>query len=240
MTPASYSAKCAANKPFYLAPSILSADPLGLADAIERLEGHYDWLHVDIMDGHFVPNLTFGPATVSALRKRFPYSFIDVHIMAEPAENFIDMFIAAEPDTLTVHVEAATHLHRVVQRIRESGINPGVSLNPGTPFCMLEPILRFVDLVLVMSVNPGFGGQRFIPETLATVKELVRYRAVHALDYLIEIDGGVGVENAPDLVSKGCDALVAGNAVFGAKNPKDAAAAIIESVARKTDDRKAQ
>ena len=227
MTLASYAAK---TKPFYLAPSILSADPLRLGEAIDGIAGHYDWLHVDIMDGHFVPNLTFGPSTVRALRKRFPDDFIDVHVMVEPVEDFIDMFTSAEPNTLTVHVEATRHLHRAVQRIRESGISPGVSLNPATPFCAVEPILRFVDLVLVMSVNPGFGGQRFIPEVLPTVKELCRYRAVHGLDYLIEIDGGVNAEIAPNLVSGGCDVLVAGNSVFGAQNPGEAAAAITGSV----------
>lgn len=217
-------------KPFLLAPSILSADPLALRESIDSLHGEHDWIHVDIMDGHFVPNLTYGPMLVSALRKAFPQSFLDVHIMVDPVGAFIDMFTATKPDVLTVHVEATPHIHRVLQNIRDAGIHPGVSINPGTPVCMLEPILPFVDLVLVMTVNPGFGGQKFIPEVMPKVKDLVRFRAVHSLDYLIELDGGVNAENARSVVSMGCDVLVAGNAVFGNSDPAEAARAIKRSV----------
>ena len=222
-----------AGRDFLLAPSILSANPLAVMDSIRSLEGEEDWLHVDIMDGHFVPNLTFGPQTVKALRRTFPESFLDVHIMASPVESFVELFADSGANIMTVHVEASYHIHRVIQRLRELGLTPGVSINPGTPFCALEPILHFVDLVLVMSVNPGFGGQKFIPEVLGKVKELVRFRAVHSLDYLIEIDGGVTSENAPQLVSSGCDVLVAGNAVLGAPNPAEAARAVKRSVAER-------
>ena len=209
-----------------LAPSILSANPLAIGESIRALEGEEDWIHVDIMDGHFVPNLTYGPSLVRALKKEFPASFLDVHIMVEPAEAFLDIFTAEMPDTLTVHVEATPHIHRVLQKIRAAGIRPGVTLNPGTPLSAIEPVLHMVDLVLVMTVNPGFGGQQFIPEVLEKIKNLVRLREVHSYDYLIEIDGGVNAGIAEELARNGCDVLVAGNAVFGATNPAEAARAI--------------
>lgn len=218
------------DKRFLLAPSILSANPLSIGADIRSLDGEEDWIHVDIMDGHFVPNLTYGPSLVAALRKELPQAFIDVHIMVEPAEAFLDIFTAVKPDMLTVHVEATPHIHRVMQKIRAAGVRPGITLNPGTPPTMIEPVLHMVDLVLVMAVNPGFGGQRFIPEVLEKVKHLVRLRSVHSYDYLIEIDGGVNASNAGDLVKSGCDVLVAGNAVFGASNPAVAAREIKGSV----------
>jgi len=217
-------------KDFLLAPSILSADPLAIGESIRSLEGEYDWIHVDVMDGHFVPNLSFGPLTVSALRRSFPEAFIDVHIMAAPAESFIDMFTSVRPNVLTIHAEATVHAHMLLGRIRASGVCPGISLNPGTPFCALEPLLSSVGLVLVMSVNPGFGGQRFIPDVISKVKDLVRYRAVHGLDYLIEIDGGVGPDNAAMLAALGCDVLVAGSALFDGADPAEAARRIKKSV----------
>jgi ribulose-phosphate 3-epimerase len=175
------------------------------------------------MDGHFVPNLTYGAMMVKALRDAFENIFLDVHLMVEPAEAFIEMFAAARPDILTVQAEAAKHIHRVLQAIREAGIRPGVSLNPGTPVSVLEPVLHMVDLTLVMTVNPGFGGQKFLSETLSKIKSLVRSRAVNAFDFLIEADGGVNPETAKKLVSSGCDVLVAGSAVFGRSDPARAA-----------------
>jgi ribulose-phosphate 3-epimerase len=214
---------------FLLAPSILSADPLDIGGSIDRLRGEFDWIHVDIMDGGFVPNLSFGPLTVAAIRRRYQGAFIDVHIMAAPAEDFIEMFAAEGPDLITIHAEATSHANMALGRIRSGGIRPGVSINPGTPVCLIEPLLPFADLVLVMGVNPGFGGQRFIPEVLTKVRDLVRFRAVHDLAYLIEIDGGVGPGNAADLVSSGCDVLVAGSSVFGGGDPAEAARKIREN-----------
>lgn len=210
------------DKAFLVAPSLLSADLLHLMDHIRSLEGEEDWLHVDIMDGHFVPNLSYGPNLVEALRKHLGNAFLDVHLMVDHPEAFIDPFVEAGADLLVVHAEASPHLHRLIQRIRESGRRPGVALNPATPWELLGPILPLVDLVLVMSVNPGFGGQKFLPEVLPKVEGLFRWRLVNEADFLIEVDGGISEKNAADLVRKGCDVLVAGNAVFKDSNPAEA------------------
>jgi ribulose-phosphate 3-epimerase len=215
-------------KRFLLAPSILDADQLSLGDEIRKIGNELDWVHIDVMDGHFVPNLSYGPGLVMSLRSGFPEMFIDVHIMVEPAERFVDMFAAARPDILTVQAEATNHIHRVLQSIRAAGIRPGIAINPGTPVSAAEPILHMVDLVLVMTVNPGFGSQKFLPEAAAKLKELVRFRAVHSLGYLIEVDGGVRADNACLLVTTGCDVLVAGSAIFKEPDPALAAAKIRE------------
>jgi ribulose-phosphate 3-epimerase len=214
------------NAVFLLAPSILDANQLALGEAIRAVGDGMDWVHIDVMDGHFVPNLSYGPSLVRAIRRDLPNLFVDVHIMAELAENFTDMFASACPNLLTIQIEATRHVNRVIQSIRASGVRPGISLNPGTPVSMLEPVLPFIDLVLVMTVNPGLGAQKLISESLSKVKELVRFRAVHSLDYLIEVDGGVSGDNAHLLVSSGCDVLVAGSAVFGHDDPAAAAARI--------------
>ncbi|PIE55511.1 MAG: ribulose-phosphate 3-epimerase [Dethiosulfovibrio peptidovorans] len=203
----------------YIAPSILSADPLDMSGAIGSLEGLHDWLHVDIMDGHFVPNLSYGPALVRSLRERYHDEVLDVHLMVEPPESFIDIFLDHDPDVLTVHCEATPHLHRVLGRIRERGVHPGVSLNPGTPVSAIEPVLSMVDLVLVMSVNPGFGGQAFIPETLSKVVALCRMRAVGSHPFLIQMDGGIGSSNLDSVVRSGVDVVVMGNSVFSTPCP---------------------
>jgi ribulose-phosphate 3-epimerase len=167
--------------------------------------------------------MTYGPIVVNALRRGFKDAFIDVHLMVEPAEDFLEMFIASRPDVLTVHVEAARHIHRTLQMIREAGITPGVAISPGTPVSAVEPILHMVGLVLVMTVNPGFGGQKFLPETLSKIKSLARSRAAGSLDFLIEPDGGVNPETAGILASSGCDVLIAGSAIFEHGDPAEAA-----------------
>jgi ribulose-phosphate 3-epimerase len=206
-----------------IAPSLLSADPLRIWEGIASLEGEYDWLHLDIMDGHFVPNLSYGPALLKSLRSALPGAVLDVHLMVEPPEDFIEPFLRWKPDFLVVHQEATPHLHRVLQAIREGGSRPGVALNPGTCVETVKPVLPFVDLVLVMSVNPGFGGQAFIPEVLSKTRTLCQWREAEKLDFLVEMDGGLGASNVTEVVRGGCDVVVAGNAVFGEANPALAA-----------------
>jgi ribulose-phosphate 3-epimerase len=197
---------------------------------LRTIRGEIDWIHVDVMDGHFVPNLSFGPSLVSAIRNDFPEVFIDVHVMAEPAENYVDMFARAGCDLLIVHAEATRHIHRVLETIKRAGVRAGISLNPGTPTSLLERVLPMVDAVLVMTVNPGFGAQKFMPEVVSKFKDLVRFRVVHSLGYLIGVDGGVNDENARLLVKSGCDVLVVGSALFGGGDPAGAVMRIRKNV----------
>lgn len=205
-----------------IAPSILSADFARLADEIVRLENAgADWIHVDVMDGHFVPNLTLGAPVVDAIRKvtRLP---LDVHLMVTNPAEFVDSFAAAGADILTVHVETEPHLHRLIHRIRERGMKPAVALNPATPLGALDEILPEVDMVLLMSVNPGFGGQKFIHSSLEKIRRLKSIIQQRALSTLIEVDGGINAVNAPQIISGGADALVAGSAVFGSNDLREA------------------
>lgn len=202
-----------------LAPSLLSADLMNMQSSILSLEGEHDWLHVDVMDGGFVPNITFGPGFVGALRGAFPDEVLDVHLMIEQPSRMVDAFITAGADYLTVHAEADHHVHRTLSRIRENGRKAGVSINPGTSEEIIRPLLPFVDMVLVMSVNPGFGGQTFIGTMMEKVTALARWRAALGLSFLIEIDGGVGRQNAAMAARGGCDVLVMGSAVFGTPDP---------------------
>jgi ribulose-phosphate 3-epimerase len=202
--------------PILIAPSILSADFAYLGDALKTLESAgADWIHVDVMDGHFVPNLTIGAPVVHALRKVTTLP-LDVHLMIEKPDALIPDFAKAGADILTVHVEACTHLHRTLQLIKSLGVKAGVSLNPHTPVSVLEPVIDDLDLILIMSVNPGFGGQAFIPyslEKLKQAKALIGERRIH-----LEVDGGVGLTNIAEILTAGADTIVAGSAIFNAPN----------------------
>jgi ribulose-phosphate 3-epimerase len=207
-----------------IAPSILAADFTRLADEIQMVnESNADWLHVDVMDGRFVPNITFGMPLVAAMKKLCTKP-LDVHLMIEEPERYIEQFSAAGADIITVHYEACRHLHRTVQQIRATGAKVGVALNPHTSVLLLEDVLEEIDMVCIMSVNPGFGGQKFIYQTIPKIRLLSDMIAARNLDVLIEIDGGVGLQNAATLLESGANVLVAGNSVFGAKDPKQVVA----------------
>ncbi|NWL87494.1 MULTISPECIES: ribulose-phosphate 3-epimerase [unclassified Paenibacillus] len=200
----------------YIAPSILSADFAKLGqEVVEAEHSGADWLHVDVMDGHFVPNITFGALVMGAIAPltKLP---LDVHLMIENPERYIPDFAKAGAHLITVHQEACVHLHRVLHMMKEHGVKTGVAINPATPVSSIREVLEDVDLVLVMTVNPGFGGQAFIPSTLRKIRELKELREELGLKNLrIEVDGGISAATAPLVVEAGADVLVAGNAVFG-------------------------
>jgi ribulose-phosphate 3-epimerase len=197
-----------------LAPSILSADFARLGEQIDEVaSAGADYIHIDVMDGHFVPNITIGPPVVASIRQVTTLP-LDVHLMIEHPERYIPQFAEAGADIITVHVEASPHLHATIRLMKELGAKAGVSINPPTPLGVVEEFLPHVDLLLVMSVNPGFGGQPFIPETLpriADMRKLLDDRGLHAE---LEVDGGINADNAPDIVKAGAEVLVAGNSIF--------------------------
>ena len=209
-----------------ISPSFLSTDFLRLGEAAETINrSRAEWFHLDVMDGLFVPNISYGIPVVKALRKATD-KILDVHLMIVQPERYIDAFAEAGADYLTVHAEACTHLHRTLQTIRERGMKAGVALNPHTPLCAVEEVATLADMILIMSVNPGYGGQRFIESSLdkiARLKEMLLQKGSHAL---IQVDGGATAENAAAIFGAGCDVLVAGSAVFGSPDP----AAVIEQM----------
>jgi ribulose-phosphate 3-epimerase len=213
-----------------LAPSILSADFAALGREIQAVErGGADLIHVDVMDGHFVPNITIGPPVVRAL-KRIATRPLDVHLMIEEPDRYLDDFAAAGAQMVSVHVEAVPHLHRTLTRIQQLGMKAGAVLNPSTPAAMLEDVARVVDFVLVMSVNPGFGGQAFIPHSLEKLRRVRAVLSAAGSSAPIEIDGGVDAANIADVVRAGAEIVVAGHAIFGGGDPEAATRALRAAV----------
>ena len=202
-----------------IAPSLLSANFLNLQQDCEMLNNsEADWFHLDVMDGRFVPNISFGPMVIEFIRKT-TNKVCDVHLMIEEPEKYAEAFKKAGADNLTIHIEACRHLHRNIQQIKGLGMKAGVALNPHTPVSALKDVLADIDLVCLMSVNPGFGGQTFILNTIQKIKELKEMINRTGANVLIEIDGGVTLENAPSIIAAGADVLVAGNTVFKSTNP---------------------
>jgi ribulose-phosphate 3-epimerase len=212
------------------APSVLGTDPLNVGAELDALSGNFDWLHVDIMDGHFVPNVTFGPAMVKALRKRYPTIFLDVHLMVDNPDVVFPAYVEAGASLISVHAEVEPQLlHSRLSRIRSAGVKAGVVIAPATLVEQLRFVLPVVDLVLVMSVTPGYGGQAFIESMLEKTRDLVRLRAVEGYAYQIEMDGGINLNNVTKVAAAGCDVVVMGSAVFGSTDP---AGVLIESKKR--------
>jgi ribulose-phosphate 3-epimerase len=202
-----------------ISPSILSADFARLGDEVNAvLEAGADWIHFDVMDNHYVPNLTFGPLVCEALRKAGIKAPIDVHLMVSPVDAMVADFAKAGASNISFHPEATQHVDRTIQHIRDSGCRPGLVFNPATPLNWLDYVIDKIDIILLMSVNPGFGGQKFIPETLAKLAEARKRIAASGRDIKLEIDGGVKIENAAEIARAGADTFVAGSAIFGSKD----------------------